>query len=257
MPIPRTLILRAPGANCDEEAQFAFDRAGSLTDRLHVRRLRELPDLLDQYQILVIPGGFTYGDDVGAGKILAYELAHFLGDRLRRFRDEGKLILGICNGFQALLKAGLLVPDDAEGPRATLTLNSSRKFEDRWIYVQPHPTECPFLAGYKEPLFVPVAHGEGNFLTRDSSVMRKLEQARQIALHYVNPAGGDTQYPVNPNGSEDGVAGVCDETGRVLGLMPHPERHVLPTQHPFWTRLGLAEEGDGLRLFRNAVSYFR
>jgi phosphoribosylformylglycinamidine synthase len=257
MPTPRALVLRAPGANCDEETQFAFDRAGAITERLHVRLLREQPRLLDNFQILVVPGGFTYGDDVGAGKILANQLSHFLGDEVGRFRDRGNLILGICNGFQALLIAGLLIPPDQEGPRATLTLNQSRKFEDRWTYIMPQPSDCPFLVGYKEPLFVPVAHGEGNFVAREASVLRELELSRQIVLRYVCPSGGDPQYPINPNGSQDGVAGLCDSTGRVLGLMPHPERHVLPTQHPYWTRLGLADEGDGLLLFRNAVKYFR
>jgi phosphoribosylformylglycinamidine synthase len=257
MPTPRTLILRAPGANCDEETQFAFDRAGAVTDRLHMRQLREQPQLLDQFQILAIPGGFTYGDDVGAGKILANQLTHFLGDSLRRFRERGNLILGICNGFQAILKAGLLIPEDAEGPKATLTLNASRKFEDRWIHVQPQSSECPFLTGYNEPLFLPVAHAEGKFVGRDPTVIRQLELAGRVVLRYVSSEGGPAEYPTNPNGSEEGVAGICDDTGRVFGLMPHPERHLLPTQHPFWTRLGLADHGDGFRLFRNAVRYFQ
>src|ERR1700736_3949296 len=163
----RALVLRAPGANCDGEAQFALEQAGAVTDRLHINRLREQPGLLQRYQILVIPGGFTYGDDVAAGKILAVQLAHFLSDALQRFRDAEKLILGICNGFQALLKAGLIVPPDDDGPLATLTYNVSGKFEDRWIHLRVTPARCPFLTGY-ERLHVPVAHGEGNFLCRDS-----------------------------------------------------------------------------------------
>src|SRR5437870_2647154 len=133
MPTPRVLILRAPGANCDAEAQFAFEQAGATAERVHINRLREQPSLLQRYQILVVPGGFTYGDDVAAGKILANQLSHFLGDSLRRFRDADKLVLGICNGFQALLKAGLLMPPDDEGPLATLGRNTCGKFEDRWI----------------------------------------------------------------------------------------------------------------------------
>src|SRR5436305_10226852 len=133
---PRVLVLRAPGANCDGEAQFAFELAGAHTDRLHINRLREQPDLLHNYQILVIPGGFTYGDDVAAGKILANQLSVFLGEQLRVFRDQEKLILGICNGFQAILKAGLLMPHDEDGPLATLAHNASGKFEDRWVYLQ-------------------------------------------------------------------------------------------------------------------------
>ena len=250
------LILRAPGANCDTEAQFAFEQAGAQADRVHINRLREAPRLLQGYQVLVIPGGFTYGDDVAAGKILANQLAHFLGDALRRFRDAGKLILGICNGFQAILKAGLLLPPDDDGPLATLTQNSSGKFEDRWVYLQAKPGSCSFLRGI-ERLHLPVAHGEGRFLCRAPWVLEGLAQAGQVVLRYRAAAGEPGGYPVNPNGSEGDVAGVCDPSGRVLGLMPHPERHVLPTQHPRWTRLGLAAEGDGLQLFRNAIRHFQ
>src|SRR5437764_1470749 len=156
MAVPRILIVRAPGANCDLETQFAFEKAGGSPERVHINRLREQPDLLLRYQVLVIPGGFTYGDDVGAGKILANQLAHFLGDPLRRFRDAEKLILGICNGFQVLLKAGLLVQPDEDGPLATLTHNTSGKFEDRWIALQASPGRCPFLTGI-DRLHLPVA----------------------------------------------------------------------------------------------------
>lgn len=255
MPTPRALILRAPGANCDVETQFAFEQAGAVAERVHVNRLREQPSLMHRYQILAVPGGFTYGDDVAAGKILANQLSHFLGDTLRKFRAADKLILGICNGFQALLKAGLLFPPDEDGPVATLAHNELGRFEDRWIYLQAKPGRCPFLQGY-ERMHLPVAHGEGRFVCREPWILKGLEQAGQIVLRYVDAAGKAAPYPVNPNGSQGDVAGICDTTGRVLGLMPHPERHVLPTQHPRWTREGLAKEGDGLRLFRNAVEYF-
>src|SRR4051812_27823107 len=163
MPTPRVLILRAPGANCDAETQFAFEQAGAVAECVHVNRLREQPGLLRHYQVLVVPGGFTYGDDVAAGKILANQLAYFLGDALRRFRDAEKLILGVCNGFQALLKAGLLLPPDEDGPLATLSLNASGRFEDRWVYLRAAPGRCPFLTGV-ERLHLPVAHGEGRFV---------------------------------------------------------------------------------------------
>lgn len=255
MATPRVLILRAPGTNCDGETQFAFEQAGALAERIHVNRLREQPRLLQRYQILVVPGGFSYGDDVAAGKILAVELTHFLGEALRRFRDAERLVLGICNGFQTLLKAGLLIPPDEDGPLATLAHNMQGKFEDRWVYLQAVPGKCPFLTGYTR-LHVPVAHGEGRFVCRASWILQGLDQAGQVVLRYVAENGQPASYPANPNGSAGDVAGLCDATGRVLGLMPHPERHVLPTQHPRWTRLGLAPEGDGLRLFRNAVGYF-
>jgi phosphoribosylformylglycinamidine synthase subunit PurQ / glutaminase len=256
MATPRALILRAPGANCDGEAQFAFVQAGAAAERVHINRLREQPSLLNRYQILCVPGGFTYGDDVAAGKILGNQLAHFLGEALRRFRNQEKLILGICNGFQALLKAGLLVPPDEEGAIATLAHNNSGKFEDRWVTLTAEPGRCPFLAGL-ERMHVPIAHGEGRFVCREGWLLEGLRQAGQVVLRYTDAEGRPGEYPVNPNGSQGDVAGLCDATGRVLGLMPHPERHVLPTQHPRWTREGLKKEGDGLQLFRNAVGFFK
>jgi phosphoribosylformylglycinamidine synthase len=255
MATARVLVLRAPGANCDAETQFAFEQAGARAELVHINRLREQPALLHRHQILVVPGGFTYGDDVAAGKILGNQLAHFLGDGLRRFRDADKLVLGICNGFQALLKAGLLLPPDEEGPLATLAANAHGRFEDRWITLQAHPGRCPFLTGL-DRLHLPVAHGEGRFLCREGWQVQGLKQSGQAVLTYVEANGQPGGFPINPNGSQGDIAGLCDASGRVLGLMPHPERHVLPTQHPRWTRLGLAAEGEGLALFRNAVRYF-
>jgi len=256
MATPHVLIMRAPGTNCDAETRFAFEQAGATVDVVHINRLREHPRLLRDYQVLVIPGGFCYGDDAGAGKILATQLG-FLGDALREFRDRENLILGICNGFQVLLKAGLLIPPDEDGPLATLTYNAHGHFEDRWIYMSVSPGNCPWLIGCEGPMHAPVAHGEGRFVCRKEWILKGLEQSGQVVLRYVDPAGRPkASFPHNPNGSQGDVAGICDATGRVLGLMPHPERYVLPTQHPRWTRDGLAQEGDGLRLFRNAVAYF-
>jgi phosphoribosylformylglycinamidine synthase len=256
MPQPRVLILRAPGANCDLETQAAFELAGAKAERIHINRLREDAGLLQQYQVLVVPGGFTYGDDVAAGKILAMQLSHFLADALHQFRAADKLVLGICNGFQVLLKAGLLLQPDEEGPLATLTHNTCGRFEDRWIHLAVKPGKCPFLKDI-DKLYLPVAHGEGNFRAREQWLLPGLEQTGQVVLRYVDAAGQAGAYPINPNGSQGEVAGICDPSGRVLGLMPHPERHILPTQHPQWTRRGLAAEGEGLKLFRNAVEYFK
>ena len=248
MPSPKALILRAPGTNCDGEAAFALEQAGATTERVHINALRQSPAKLQSAQILLLPGGFSYGDDVAAGKILASQLENFLADAIREFRDAGKLILGICNGFQVLLKAGLLIQPDDEGAMATLAHNVPRQFTDRWVNLLVTPNKCPFLKGI-EQMYAPIAHGEGNFTCRKEWILKGLGQTDQIVMRYTAPSG-------NPNGSQGDIAGICDATGQVLGLMPHPERHILPTQHPQWTRHGLQKEGDGLQLFRNAVEYF-
>lgn len=255
MPFPHALILRAPGTNCDAEAAFALETAGATTERIHINRLREAPHDLQQAQILVLPGGFSYGDDVAAGKILASQLEHFLADAIREFRDAGKLILGICNGFQVLLKAGLLVQPDDDGAMATLAHNVPRRFHDGWVHLNVTSQNSPFLRGI-ERMYVPIAHGEGNFVCRKDWILKGLGQSGQVVLRYTDDQGHRAGFPHNPNGSQDDIAGICDTTGQVLGLMPHPERHILGTQHPQWTRRGLQSEGDGLALFRNAVDYF-
>jgi len=250
----RVLILRAPGTNCDEETAFAFERAGAAVERIHLNRWLESPQLADQYQILCIPGGFSYGDDLGAGRVFGNQLRHHLADSLVAFRDSGKLILGICNGFQILIKSGLLDTDDAQGPAATLAWNASGRFIDRWIHLRVANDRCVFLKGI-ERMFLPIAHAEGQFIGRDEPTLERLEQNGQLALRYCQN-DSCTPQPFNPNGAARDVAGMCDLSGRVFGLMPHPERFIDRTQHPQWTRLPPFEEGDGLRLFRNAVEYF-
>jgi len=250
---PRVLVLRAAGTNCDAETVYAFELAGATTERLHVNRLAERPELMERFHILVIPGGFTYGDDVSAGKILANELTTRLAEPLHRFVERGSLVLGICNGFQVVLKAGLLPGWDEPAPSFTLTDNLAGRFEDRWVWLQPSSPACVFTRGMAEPIYLPVAHGEGRFTATTSAALDRLEADGQVAFRYVDPQGGPVDYPANPNGSDRDIAGICDPTGRVLGLMPHPERHAHPTQHPQWTRLGLASEGHGLAIFRNAV----
>jgi phosphoribosylformylglycinamidine synthase len=259
MPPPRVLILRAPGTNCDEETAFAFEQAGAAAERVHINRLLESPGLARQFQILCIPGGFSYGDDVAAGRILANQIQHHLADALRQFHQEGKLILGICNGFQVLIKSGLLLePDPALGPPATLTWNDSGRYEDRWVRLGVEGSKCVFLRGIEE-LYLPVAHAEGKFVARDGESLKRLGRDGQLVLCYRRLHGdedGPVPYPDNPNGSMGNVAGVCDPTGRVFGLMPHPERHIDPTHHPRWTRGEGRLPGDGLAVFRNAVEYF-
>jgi phosphoribosylformylglycinamidine synthase len=257
MGTPRVLILRAPGANCDEETAFAFEQAGGKADRIHINRLLEDPSLTDDYQILCLPGGFTYGDDVGAGRILANQIRLHLFGAIQEFKQSGKLILGICNGFQVLIKSGALLQTSDRVP-ATLTWNDSGKFEDRWVRLAVDGDKCVFLNGL-ESLYLPVAHAEGKFVAHDESTLTTLSDANQLALRYdaLGPhANGSVPYPDNPNGSALDVAGVCDETGRVFGLMPHPERNIDRTHHPRWTRGEGGEQGDGARVFQNAIEFF-
>lgn len=254
MATPRVIVLRAPGTNCDEETAEAWRLAGARSETWHVGRLLEEPHALDLFQILTIPGGFSYGDDLGAGRIMATRLARGLGDALRRFHDRGGLLMGICNGFQVLVRCGLLPGDEDAGP-ATLAANDSGRFEARWITLLPRPGLSPFV-GFDEPLDLPVAHGEGRFLTADPARMDALDREGRIVLKYADGDSRPTQeYPANPNGSHRAAAGICDPTGRVFGLMPHPERFVSPLHHPRWTRLGeaLGTEGHGLKIFRGAV----
>lgn len=258
MAAPRVLVLRAPGTNCDQETAFAFSQAGALSDSLHVNRLLENPKLLRDFQIVCLPGGFSYGDDIAAGRILANQIRHHLRQALVEFIAEDKLVLGICNGFQILINTGLIIEDRSDGtPAATLTNNDSGKFEDRWVQLAVGKGPCVFLRGI-ERMYLPVAHGEGKFVVHSKEFAASLERAGQLPLRYASSTGkvDFVAYPDNPNGAELNVAGACDATGRVFGLMPHPERHIDATHHPRWTRGEAGAEGDGMAIFRNAVGYF-
>jgi phosphoribosylformylglycinamidine synthase subunit PurQ / glutaminase len=257
MPTPRVLILRAPGTNCDLESAHAFELAGGKADLIHINQLLDDSTLASQCQILCLPGGFSYGDDIAAGRILGNQIRHHLQETLLEFKSADKLILGICNGFQILIRSGILVADDDQGEPATLTWNSSGKFEDRWVKLGVDGSKSVFLSDI-ESMYLPVAHAEGQFVTRSTTLLDQLKADGQLPMRYqaLQGSNGQVPYPDNPNGSQANVAGVCDDTGRVLGLMPHPERFVDATQHPRWTREGLQEQGDGLLMFQNAVRYF-
>lgn len=248
----KTLILRAPGTNCDGETAFAFEQAGAQISSIHVNRLIRREVRLEDYQIFVIPGGFSYGDDIAAGKVLANKLNLKLAHELPEFIKAGGLILGICNGFQVLVKAGLLPKPSAGGEQSvTLTNNDSGKFECRWTYLTVNgKSPCVFTRGI-DRMHLPVAHGEGKFTAEAGTLSEP-----NIVLTYCNADGvGPTPYPENPNGSERNIAGICDRSGRVFALMPHPERYIRGTQHPHWTRLGRRKYGDGFQIFRNAVKW--
>ncbi len=255
---PRVIVLRAAGSNCDQETQFAFETAGAKADLVHVNRLLEGSVKLEDYQILAIPGGFTYGDDISAGKVLANQLKYKLQQVLQEFYNDDKLIIGICNGFQVLVKAGLLpVVELTAQQKVTLTDNDSGKFEDRWVHLDVNDGPCVFTQNMPNKVYFPVAHAEGKFVPDSDDTLNELVRNKQIVFQYAALNGGEVKYPMNPNGSVANIAGICDPAGRVLGLMPHPERHIEPSQHPQWTRLGMAEQGDGLVLFENAVNYFK
>jgi phosphoribosylformylglycinamidine synthase I len=248
----KTLILRAPGTNCDGETAFAFEQAGAQISSVHVNRLMRREERLADYQIFVIPGGFSYGDDIASGKVLANELNLKLAQELPAFILAGGLILGICNGFQVLVKAGLLPKPSANGEQSvTLTNNDSGKFECRWTYLKVNEkSPCVFTKGI-DRMYLPVAHGEGKLTARAGALTDS-----NIVMTYCDAAGNDSiTYPDNPNGSERNIAGICDRSGRVFALMPHPERYIRGTQHPRWTRLGSRKYGDGFQIFRNAVKW--
>jgi phosphoribosylformylglycinamidine synthase len=233
------------------ETAFAFEQAGSIVESAHVNELVRREKPLSNYQIIVIPGGFTYGDDISAGKILANELRLKLGEDVQRFVDDGKLILGICNGFQVLLKAGILPGRDDTHQSLTLAANDSGRFECRWVYLRINETTpCVFTRGISN-MYLPIAHGEGKVLA-EAGVTEKLN-----AVLYYTDEKGDTLagYPYNPNGSVSNIAGICDASGRVFGLMPHPERFVRWTQNPKWLRESKRSYGDGLQIFLNAVEW--
>ncbi|HOB76599.1 MAG TPA: phosphoribosylformylglycinamidine synthase I [Phycisphaerae bacterium] len=261
---PKVLVLRTAGTNCDQETVYAWELAGAEPERIHVRELIESPSILDRFAILTIPGGFSYGDDISAGKILAMQLIHHLAEPLRRFVDSGRLVLGICNGFQVLVKAGLLpgfAPDgqssatEPAGQTVTLTNNDSARFEARWVYLRSSARPNAFLPD-ERILALPVAHGEGKLVAANDEVRRRLHSGGHIALTYCDAQGRPGPYPINPNGSHDDIAGLVDATGRILGLMPHPERHVDPRQHPEWTSRQ-TDEADGRIIFQTAVKNAR
>lgn len=259
---PRALILRAPGINRDGDAAAACELAGARAERVHVNQVASGAARLEDYGLLIVPGGFSYGDHLGAGKLLAIDLAHRLSEQIRRFVESGRPTIGICNGFQVLVKAGVLPGwGSALGPQPsaltiTLTDNASGRFECRWVHLAADPASpCIFTRGVIRPIEVPVAHGEGRIAVGDAAALATLRAGGLVALRYVDAEGDPAAYPANPNGSPGGIAGICNPQGTVLGLMPHPENAVRPHQHPRWTREPPRREGDGLVIFRNAVQY--
>ncbi len=260
----RALVLRAPGINCDCETAHACRLAGFETELVHINFLRKAPERLLNYAFFVIPGGFSYGDDLGAGTLLAKNLTIYLGEQLRQFIDEGRPVLGICNGFQVLVRAGLLPGRLAttsnsllDIPHSSLTDNASAQFECRWVTLSVEPSVCIFTQGREGSIELPVAHGEGRFVLGDTTILTQLQTNGQVPLVYANKIQSSREaiaYPDNPNGSTGNIAGICNSQGNVFGLMPHPERGISVRQHPQLWRTSDGQ-GDGLFIFKNAYEY--
>jgi len=264
----KALVPMGHGINCELETRYALELAGfDVVDTVHLNFLaRGEVDPAD-YHIIVFPGGFLDGDDMGAAQACANRIRHTrvkaerLIDRLTRFVEKGGLVLGICNGFQLVTKLGMLPASSGDYTRreVSLTGNDSGRFEDRWVHlVVDQASPCIFTRGMVR-LYLPVRHGEGKIVGKDAPFTESLVEKHLAVVRYASP-DTDTptmEYPANPNGAELAIAGLCDPTGRVFGLMPHPECYLHRTNHPRWTREELPEEGDGLTIFQNAASFLR
>jgi len=256
----RVLIIRTAGTNCDQETKTAFEVLDTKADMLHVNDIIKNRKKIFKYQIIVFPGGFTYGDDIAAGKILSNELKTRLKTELQLFIKDNGLIIGICNGFQVLVKMGMLPGNSKWQQKVTLASNDSGKFEDRWVNLKKPKTiqdKCVWTKGIDEVIYLPVAHGEGKFICESKSVLEDLKKNAQIVFQYCDSEGRLSSYPDNPNGSIEHIAGICDNTGRIFGLMPHPERFTFANQHPRWTREKQRSVPDGLKIFKNAIEYLK
>ena len=271
MALAKAIVITGNGTNCEVEAAHAC-KLGGFDDVCiaHISDLLSGEVRLDNYQFLNLTGGFLDGDDLGSAKAQANRLKHarvegtdeHLIDQLLRFIQEGKLILGVCNGFQLMVKMGLLpaLKGAYLQQSATLTFNDCGRFQDRWVYLKSDPAApSVFIKGIEKGIYLPIRHGEGKFVADSAAALTEMEDKHLTVLKYADAAyeAPAMEFPLNPNGSQNAVAGLCDETGRLMGLMPHPEAFVHRTQHPRWTREELPEEGDGLILFRNAAEYVK
>jgi phosphoribosylformylglycinamidine synthase len=251
----KVIVLRTAGTNCDKETAQAFIKQGAQAELVHINELKDKKKNLASYHILAIPGGFTYGDDVASGRIMANELRFGLRDNVLEFIEKGKLIIGICNGFQVLVKSGLLPDSSVLRQETTLNLNDSCKFEDRWTHLKVDTeSPCVWTKNIDRLIELPVAHAEGKFMA-DKGKVDELAKSSQIVFRYVDAQGKPAGYPQNPNGSVESIAGICDKTGRIFGLMPHPERFIIAAQNPRYHRLKKKRNLDGNIIFKNAVKY--
>lgn len=255
---PKVLVLKADGTNCDEEMAYAFKVAGAEPEIVHINLLRNGRKKMSDYQILALPGGFAYGDDIVSGKILAIELTSFFAGEIKKFIErKNTVVIGICNGFQVLVRTGLLPFRNIGKMDVTLTNNDSGHFECRWIRGKVEGNSvCKFIKGMENRIVsYTTAHGEGKFFT-NTSTLKTIEDKHLVVFRYIDENGNPTQeYPKNPNGSLNAIMGICDPTGRIFGMMPHPERFIREQQHPNWRR-GKVEVA-GLPLFENIVKFVK
>lgn len=253
---PKALVLQAHGSNRDFDVMDALTLAGAdpTGSPLNELRVAARNTLFRNFDLLIVPGGFSYADAMGAGKLLALDLASYFADEISAFVESGKPVIGICNGFQALVKSGIL-PDRENNNQATLTFNQQGHFECRWVDLKPVSQKCIWTKGLSESITCPIAHGEGNFQTTELFPLSSFLEQDQIALTYIHADGSTAngEYPINPNGSMLDIAGICNPQGNVLGLMPHPENHIHMWQHPRHTRG--EHGGSGLKLFEIGVKY--
>ncbi len=254
----QVLVLTGFGINCERETAHTFRQAGGEPLLIHLNDIIENPSYLEKTKILAIPGGFSFGDDIASGRILANRIRYRLEKPLQKFIDDGKLIIGICNGFQVMVKMGILPLFQKEFKQlVTLTHNNSGRFEDRWVSLKVNTVSpCVWTKGI-EYIELPVRHGEGKFITKDETVLKQLKDNQQIVLQYAkkDKSLANGEYPINPNGSSEDIAAICDPSGRIFGLMPHPEAFWDSKLHPLWNRLQLEGPGDGLKIFRNGIDF--
>lgn len=255
---PRVFVLKSAGTNCDRETELAFQLAGAETSIGFASDLFSKRAEFERTQIIVFPGGFSYGDDIAAGRVWASELNHFYFDELLSFIERGNLIIGICNGFQVLVKLGLLPAVDKKHEQiASLVCNDSGRYEDRWVYLKARKSRSVIIRDLRDPIHIPVAHAEGKFITDNPATLGRLFEEQHVVFQYVTAQGALGGYPSNPNGSIRNIAGICDSTGQILGMMPHPERAILNTHYPNWRRSDKRQALTGFAIINGAIDYVK
>lgn len=262
----KALVITGYGINCEREMAAACKLAGAQPQIAHAHHLLKKKIRLSDYHLLLLPGGFSFGDELGAAKAFANRISYAaeIKERMQEFVLNGGCILGVCNGFQLLVKLGLLPGVESQG--ASLACNDSGRFENRWSHHKVFKSPCIFTQGI-EHLYLPIRHGEGKLIFKNDLIHKNLVENNQVVFRYATPEGTPTcSYPENPNGSHDAIAGMCDSTGRILGMMAHPEAAVRMINHPRWTRINeeakrhnsmMPIQGDGLKIFQNAVNHIK